>query len=261
MELIFIIVAGFLWWLFTDGNNTNSRSSTPQVHREKQINTPTAPPKPPPTSRNPRAVSQPKKKTTHPHTSNSGAMRRTEEERKAILDSQLKHNYQKYINYLKRNGIQCLYHFTDRSNIESIRRVGGLISWEEANRRNLTIPMPGGDTLSRQLDSRKNLGNYVRLCFHPDHPMKHIARTQGRMPNPVILKINLPIAALKNTLYSDVNAAASYAQIGGDFAALQRINFEVIKSGTWVDEAQKHQFQAEVLVHRFVNIANITNIG
>lgn len=254
MELIFIIIVGYLWYLFSDsGSSSNNYQNT------QHDSAPTTS-RPSPSSTQPKVRPAPKRQPPNVRkaTVPSG---QSVADRKAIVDSQLKQNYQRYLNYLRQNGIQYLYHFTDRSNIESIKRVGGLISWEEANRRGLTIPRPGGDTLSRQLDSRKNLGNYVRLCFHPDHPMKFIARTQGRMPNPVILKIKLPVAALKNTLYSDVNAAASYAQIGGDYASLQRINFDVINSGTWVDEAQKHQFQAEVMVHRFVNIANIINIG
>jgi hypothetical protein len=260
MELIFIIVVGFLWWSFTDSSTSSSNSSSNNNYQNKDVSTPHVSSMPRTSSVQPKATSIPKKQT--PHVAKATVPRgQSEADRKAIIDSQLKQNYQKYLNYLRQNGVQYLYHFTDRSNIESIKRVGGLISWEEANRRGLTIPRPGGDTLSRQLDSRKNLGNYVRLCFHPDHPMKFVARTQGRMPNPVILKIKLPVAALKNTLYSNVNATASYAQIGGDYASLQRINFDVINSGTWVDETQKHQFQAEVMVHRFVNIANIINIG
>ena len=41
-------------------------------------------------------------------------------------------------NLLLRNGIKCFYHFTDRANIESIRRNGGLYSWHYLNTDSLS---------------------------------------------------------------------------------------------------------------------------
>lgn len=50
---------------------------------------------------------------------------------------------------LLRYKINCLYHFTDRSNLESIIANRGLMSWADCEEKNICISMPGGDMLSR----------------------------------------------------------------------------------------------------------------
>ena len=41
-----------------------------------------------------------------------------------------KTNWQEYKAILEQHGIKKLYHFTDRDNLESIIRNGGLYSWQ-----------------------------------------------------------------------------------------------------------------------------------
>jgi len=172
-----------------------------------------------------------------------------------------KKDYLAHIDLLHENGFVNFFHFTDRSNIPSIQASGGLLSWQESERNSLFIPKPGGDQLSRNLDIKKNLGDYVRLCFHPNHPMKYLAQKEGRIPDPVILKIKLDVAAWSTTLYSDVNAVAAYASIGDTIELLKQINFSLFRNGSWRSEEEKHQFQAEVLVHKFVPSRFIINLN
>jgi len=66
---------------------------------------------------------------------------------------------------LSKYKINRLYHFTDRSNLESIIANRGLLSWADCEEKNICISMPGGDMSSRQYDKRDNLQYYVRLSF------------------------------------------------------------------------------------------------
>lgn len=45
---------------------------------------------------------------------------------------------------LEQHKITKLYHFTDRDNLESIIKNGGLISWKDCERQGIAIPKPGG---------------------------------------------------------------------------------------------------------------------
>jgi len=149
---------------------------------------------------------------------------------------------------LRRNGVKKLYHFTDRQNIQSIIRNGGLYSWDLCETSNLVISRPGGSALSRQLDCRKGLQRYVRLGFARDHPMMYTAIGDGRISDPVVLEIDLDVVRLSDVLYSDRNAVASGANVGPGLDALRGIHFDLIQRGKWRTEEEKGFYQAEVLI-------------
>ena len=102
-----------------------------------------------------------------------------------------KRNWQEYLQVLKDGRVTKLYHFTDRDNLESIIKYGGLYSWADCRDKGIKIPKPGGGDLSRSLDRRDGLEYYVRLAFTEDHPMKFVAMDDGRISNPVVLEIDL----------------------------------------------------------------------
>ncbi len=153
-------------------------------------------------------------------------------------------------------GIKSLYHFTDKSNIDSIVEQKGLWSWASLENRGVSITTPGGSELSKTLDERKHLEDYVRLSFHPDLPMMHVAKQSGRVPSPVVLKIDPVVMTWENTLFSNVNAAASYAIVGGGLDDFDQINFDVIANG-WKSEDEKRLYQAEVLVRTHIPLKYI----
>jgi hypothetical protein len=176
-----------------------------------------------------------------------------------IEDDYLKSFWEQIQFIVQTKGVH-LFHFTDRSNIRIIKKHGGLYSWSELNSRGIKAPKPGGSDFSRQLDLRRNLQDHVRLCFHPDQPMKYVAQKDGRIPDPVILKINPEVLYWDTTLYSDVNATASNANVGGTLTEFRRIDFDLCNRGEWVGEDEKHRFQAEVLVETYLPIDFILNI-
>ena len=175
-----------------------------------------------------------------------------------------KTNSQIFIEVLQQHGISCLYHFTDESNLESIKEHGGLFSWSYCDEHGITIPMPGGGGLSRMLDKSRGLQDYVRLCFTKNHPMMYVARNEGRIKDPVLLKIDLEVVTIDSTKFSNKNATIKResVNIGNTLDDLKQIHFDTVKCNTHFDLAdeEKSYFQAEVLVKTFVPIKYIKNI-
>jgi len=103
------------------------------------------------------------------------------------------------------------YHFTDPRNIPSIKKYG-LLSWEQLLNRNI-IHYPASNDLSRKLDKRYNLENYVRLTLNQNHPMARAAIYYGRVQSLVWLKIKPNVIDLPGTLFSNTNATSNEAII------------------------------------------------
>ena len=140
-----------------------------------------------------------------------------------------KSNWQAYEQVLKEGRIHKLYHFTDRDNLESIIRHGGLYSWKDCEEKGIKITKPGGSDTSRSLDTRDGLEYYARLSFVPDHPMMFVAMNDGRISNPVILEIDLEAALWEDTLYADRNMTKNGANVGGSLDDLKAVHFGLFR--------------------------------
>ena len=175
-----------------------------------------------------------------------------------------KSNWQEFEQVLQEGRISKLYHFTDRDNLESIIKYGGLYSWKDCEEKGIQIPKPGSSGPSRSLDLRDGLEHYVRFSFTEDHPMKYVAMNEGRISNPVVLEIDLETALWKDSLYADRNATKNGAHVGGTLDDLKDIRFglfnRMLRYFDMSGEAKMH-YQAEVLVKNFIPLKNITNIG
>ena len=107
-----------------------------------------------------------------------------------------RNNWKEFETILSQNRITKLYHFTDRDNLESIIKNGGLYSWKDCEERGISIPKPGGGgpgSTSWSLDERDGLERYVRVSFTEQHPMMYVAMNENRISNPVILEIDPPV--------------------------------------------------------------------
>ncbi|GAP72610.1 hypothetical protein SAMD00024442_37_18 [Candidatus Symbiothrix dinenymphae] len=198
-----------------------------------------------------------------------------ERERKAKLEKQQqekaklevllekKPNWQEFQQVLQQNGITTLYHFTDRTNIKSIKEHGGLYSWHYCDNNGIEIPFAGGGTLSRQLDRQYNLQDYVRVSFTQNHPMMFVAKNEGRIQNPVILTISLDVCNFAHTRFADMNATKTGHSQGQNIEDLKRIHFRTVKLPNHFDlnDFEKPYFQAEILVKTWIPIEFITNIN
>ena len=89
--------------------------------------------------------------------------------------------------------IAFLYHFTDRRNLELIRKMGGLFPLAELEERGVEIPAPGSDEGSRLVDRRRDLHRYVHLCFKSNHPMEFVARQEGRIGDSIFLQVHASV--------------------------------------------------------------------
>jgi hypothetical protein len=160
---------------------------------------------------------------------------------------------------IERYQIKFLYHFTDTANIPSIIQHDGLYSWWFCQQNGISIPKPGANDISRQLDRHKDLQDYVRLSFNGNPPMLKQAVHEGRIEKPVVLKISSEVICWKATLFSDLNATANGAQIGGDIDDIKKIKFEIVTQ-PYCDEHTKPFYQAEVLVKTHIPVKYILNI-
>lgn len=184
---------------------------------------------------------------------------KAEKERLEFLSTERKEDWTEFKNVLDNNGIQYLYHFTDKRNIPSIKRHGGLLSWYYCMQNNITIPCQGGDYDSQELDKKYGLEDYVRLSFCDDHPMAYRLKQSGS--NIVILKIKVDVALLKDTLFSDINAADKLHSHGSGLEDLKKVDFNATKRHyvSKNDEDFKSH-QAEVMVKTFIPLKYIINI-
>ncbi len=194
--------------------------------------------------------------------------KKTEKENKLKALLTKKFNWRDFQRILQDNGIAGFYHFTDRSNLKSIKENGGLFSWYYCDLNRIEIPMPGGSLGSRQNDTINGKKDFVRAAFNKEHPMLFIAQRDGRISRPVWLDIDIEIAYFEHTEFSDKNAAAfsSYTPIiGKEVQHLSNIRFDILKKAERVRhynllDNEKPYNQAEVLVKTWIPIEYIKNI-
>lgn len=174
-----------------------------------------------------------------------------------------KSNWQEFKTILYQHKIVKLYHFTDRDNLESIIKNGGLYSWKDCERKGIKIAKPGGDQLSRDLDRRDDLQHYVRISFTTQHPMMFVAMRDGRVSNPVILEIDPEVIYWQDSKYANMNATRNEANRGNTLEDFKKIHFQSVKARSHFDLAEEEQpyFQAEILVKNFIPLEFIKNIG
>jgi hypothetical protein len=173
-----------------------------------------------------------------------------------------KPDFNEIYSILKRNNVMTFYHFTDESNIVSIKKSGGLYSNSELQKKYISPRYAsGGD--SRSLDKSTGLDEYVRLSLTKSHPMMHTALTCGRIGRPKIIEINPLIALMPNVLFSDRNALRKGAKIGSTHNDLLNINFNLIQGNTsYLDmfDDEKMYYQAEILVKGRIGSEMFLNI-
>ena len=174
-----------------------------------------------------------------------------------------KNNYDEFKKLIEQHHITTLYHFTDRENLESIIKNGGLYSWADCEQKGINIPKPGGSMSSRDLDKRDNLQNFVRVSFVREHPMMYVAMNEGRISNPVVLEIDPEVIYWQDSLYADRNATKNGALVGSSIDDFSQLHFNSFKAKKHFDlNADEQKFyQAEVLVKNHIPLQFIKNIG
>lgn len=174
-----------------------------------------------------------------------------------------KNNYDEFKKLIEQHHITTLYHFTDRENLESIIKNGGLYSWADCEQKGISRSKPGGSMGSRDLDRRDNLQNFVRVSFVREHPMMYVAMNEGRISNPVVLEIDPEVIYWQDSLYADRNATKNGALVGSSIDDFSQLHFNSFKAKKHFDlDADEQKFyQAEVLVKNHIPLQFIKNIG
>lgn len=166
---------------------------------------------------------------------------------------------------LEQYNIDGVWHFTARSNLELIKKHNGLLSLGELERRRIEIPSPGGNQWSHDADKLKGLHDYVHLAFLDDHPMLYLAKQDGRITDPIWLKIQLSVLVAEGVRFCSEVSNKSDAVIIGAEEAKKQIDFEVLFTYMdWTDEEVQTRRQtalkSEILVPGFVPIERILSI-
>lgn len=178
---------------------------------------------------------------------------------KFITNINKKEMYRNIPIFLRTKEINKFYHFTDIKNLDSIIEQGGLYSWAGLEKENIEAHLSSNE-LSRQLDVRYNLEDYVRLSFVDYHPMS--TRVEKNDDKKLIwLEIDLDVALWESTLFSDKNATDNNVKFDDSFDFLKTLDFSIFRQQyNNLDYLGKKKYQAEILVKDFLPIKYIKNI-
>lgn len=183
-------------------------------------------------------------------------------ERELQLLLRKKSNWNEFATLLNQHNITTFYHFTDKANISSIKKHGGLFSWKHMDKEGIVVPYPGSGPAARQEAIQFGLTDFVSVSFASDLPMKHVAIRDGRIKNPVTLRISLDVAYFENSLFTTMNAADNRTIKGGSIENLRMLKFHLYNRHYFSLEGDdKKYYQSEVLVKTWIPIDYITNIN
>jgi hypothetical protein len=152
--------------------------------------------------------------------------------------------------------INGVWHFTDRQNIDLIKKYGGLLSAKELELRQIHVPKPGGNSWSRSADKSKGMDSYIHLSFTSEHPMLFTAKKEGRIPNPVLLKLKLDVVDIDGVRYTTDVSNKSGVELLTENEAINQIDFEGLRSNDF--ERKKTASKSEILVPKFIPLNMIT---
>jgi hypothetical protein len=164
-----------------------------------------------------------------------------------------------------RFAVTALYHFTDRRNLKSIRKLGGLFSLAKLEEMGVEIPAPGGNDWSHEADVRKGLDEYVHLCMRPNHPMEFVARRAGHIGDAAYLQIHPDVIYQEDVLFAPDVSNKSGVEVYSIDEARELIDFEVLYTRTdWRDPVIKRRLQqaekCEILVPDHIPLKLIRNL-
>ena len=161
--------------------------------------------------------------------------------------------------------IKSLFHFTDRRNLPSIQKTGGLFSYARLKEMKIEIPAPGGNEWSHEADAYKSMDKYVHLCFRPTHPMEHNARLDGRIVSSIFLNIHTGVLGIGGVRFAAGGSNKADVQTHSIKDAMDIIDFDMLYGGwkDWNDPAIQARLQEvekyEILVPDSVPLERILN--
>jgi len=164
---------------------------------------------------------------------------------------------------IKKYKIDVIWHFTDRANLYSIEEHRGLLPLKVLNDKGIEIPVQGGNQWSQDADKHKGLDKYVHLCFLDNHPMLFQARQEGRIQDPIWLKIDSSVMLVPEVRFTSEVSNKSGVPIHDHSEAVNKIDFEILftfidwRCNTTIHERRKTAEKSEILVPGIVPIDKI----
>lgn len=161
-------------------------------------------------------------------------------------------------------GITSVWHFTDESNLESIKN-HGLLSLDLITKQNIHVPCFGANLLSHSLDRNLGLDKYVHLALIKEHPMQYVKTRDGIIPNPVWLEIDISVLFENKTFFSkDVANKNGVKHYNIEYLA-QNLDLEVLWGKTdWRDPSIKQRRvvakKSELMVANKIDYSKILGV-
>ena len=166
---------------------------------------------------------------------------------------------------LQHYGITSIWHFTDMSNLESIKKYG-VLSLRNLIYNRIDVSCYGANELSHQLDMSKGLDQFVHLSFIKEHPMQYVKTRNREIPNPVWLEIDAAVLFKQRSVFSDKVANKNGAKIYGNIHDLAKyIDLDVLWSRTdWRDpkiqQRRKNAKYGEIMIQDKIEIKDIVGV-
>jgi hypothetical protein len=165
---------------------------------------------------------------------------------------------------LNQYNIKSIWHFTDESNLESIKKYG-LLSLRNIIQSRINVACFGADDLSHRLDIHKGLDKYVHLSFIKEHPMQYNKTKQGSIPNPIWLEIDASVLFSSNTIFTDQIANKNGVQLHNINDLTKYIDLDVLWGRTdWRDPCIQQRRKAakygELMIKDEINIRDIIGV-
>ena len=153
---------------------------------------------------------------------------------------------EKFVNILSTKQVRnkYFYHFTDESNLNSIRN-SGLVSRQYANLNKIKIEAFGGNAISKLQDESCGQDKYVHLSFDSDHPLLFYAKHEKRITKPITLRISPKVLFIDGVKISLGVANANNAIILTPEDAIKKLDLKVLYENTdWRDPEVKSRLNA-----------------
>ena len=134
------------------------------------------------------------------------------------IDHSKKKHYRAIESRLKKAGINYLYHYTDRRNLASINKHGGLLSLKFMSDNNIEVPAAIGDSTSHNIDKDLHTDDYVKLLSFVDYEAIKALNDDRDM---VVLKIDHTVAEYKESLFTSKSLFYDGFQLSDDYRFLE----------------------------------------
>jgi len=186
-------------------------------------------------------------------------VRKRKEKEEKVSREKYKEDAEAILQYYKQNGIFELYHYTDSRNINSIIQNHGLYSLRELDKKGICYHQ-GSETREKP--------EYIRLSYTKNHPLLWISKQKRRIEREEILNIDVEVASLKETTFTNVNVARTstppIVKFGKNLEFIKKhVKLNVVKRqySPSRDDRDHPYYQAEIMVKDQVKIKYIKNLS